>query len=421
MKTSPPVEASVPKESPRHAGLPAQRTGRRIGSEWHILELATSGGKGNRAQKQTRPLECAATFVQERIIVVRVHLICCVLVGASVVTTSPVPTVGHDLKGYLVQSRQVARRTAADEVSAATTVSNLNVLIGATHLSRTRARSVIESALLWPVGHKLSICFLGGSQALRSRIVNVVTSRWPVGNITSHRLEYGSSFAASSAPLCSNPATADIKVSFLTGDDFGGYWSYVGQESLQYTPSLNLEKFTENSPAEPDFDRLVAHEFGHALGFQHEHQSPAAPTCLWNYDLIYKNYVWKSQDEMHQNLDRLTNSMNGSVPRYQYSGYDKASVMHYYFPADNFTDRDGDKCYIPGDNVEPSAQDVKGLAAAYGASLSTTQSLGVRYSGEISSILRSRFPGLAQLLQMKQYEIQNHPTNKQIIQRFSVP
>jgi len=52
-----------------------------------------------------------------------------------------------------------------------------------------------------------------------------------------------------------------------------GFWSYVGTEILGIEPDLptmNLEGFTMRTP-ESEFLRVVRHEAGHTLGFEHEH------------------------------------------------------------------------------------------------------------------------------------------------------
>ena len=52
-----------------------------------------------------------------------------------------------------------------------------------------------------------------------------------------------------------------------------GYWSYIGTEILEIPedePTMNLEGFTMRTP-ESEFTRVVRHEAGHTLGFEHEH------------------------------------------------------------------------------------------------------------------------------------------------------
>jgi hypothetical protein len=55
--------------------------------------------------------------------------------------------------------------------------------------------------------------------------------------------------------------------------DVAGYWSWVGTEILEIDesePTLNLDSFSMNT-SEAEFHRVVRHEAGHTLGFDHEH------------------------------------------------------------------------------------------------------------------------------------------------------
>lgn len=52
-----------------------------------------------------------------------------------------------------------------------------------------------------------------------------------------------------------------------------GYWSYLGTDTRQIPmgqPTMNLEGFTSRTPLS-EYMRVVPHEFGHHLGFPHEH------------------------------------------------------------------------------------------------------------------------------------------------------
>jgi hypothetical protein len=65
-----------------------------------------------------------------------------------------------------------------------------------------------------------------------------------------------------------------VRIARLDGPpDMSGYWSYLGTEILavdEEEPTMNLEGFTMRTP-ESEFVRVVRHEAGHTLGFDHEH------------------------------------------------------------------------------------------------------------------------------------------------------
>jgi hypothetical protein len=74
---------------------------------------------------------------------------------------------------------------------------------------------------------------------------------------------------------------ADIRIGFINQGDYAGNWSAVGTDSRDSTVeggapnqgSMNFGGFDQQLPV--DWAGTVLHEFGHALGFEHEHQSPS--------------------------------------------------------------------------------------------------------------------------------------------------
>lgn len=292
----------------------------------------------------------------------------------------------HDLKGYVAEQK---RGKAGDRGIAASLNSFLKLFHG--EAAKVRARSVIVTAYLWPANYRLSICFSGGSRGLRHRIVSVMQARWPLETLTNGALAYGDSF--SKVPSCYPWTVADIHVGFLSGPD-GGYWSDIGTESREDRPSMNFEGFDTQPPPSLEFDRIVAHEFGHALGLHHEHQSPHAPDCKWAYNVIRTKYQWASDADMHANLDKLKNALNSSGRwEYQTSDYDQLSLMHYFFNADAFIDGEHDDCYIPNQNDVPSETDLDSIRKAYGSALGTKE--GVVRSFEASNRSKLKDPAFA--------------------------
>ena len=76
---------------------------------------------------------------------------------------------------------------------------------------------------------------------------------------------------------------AEIRVSF----DQSGFYSLVANDSINLSvskpgeESLNLEGFDQALPN--DWSGVALHEFGHAIGFEHEHQGPGA-RCDFRFD-----------------------------------------------------------------------------------------------------------------------------------------
>ncbi len=68
--------------------------------------------------------------------------------------------------------------------------------------------------------------------------------------------------------------TGQVRIARLDSPvDMAGYWSYIGTEILEADddePTLNLEGFTTRT-SDAEFRRVVRHEAGHTLGFDHEH------------------------------------------------------------------------------------------------------------------------------------------------------
>jgi hypothetical protein len=274
------------------------------------------------------------------------------------------PGNAHDVTGVIVthvdalsEQLATARKTATD----------------------AQTRSVLNNVLLWPVPRQLTICFLSGSPTLRGRVTEAMMRLWQLNQLTAGRLTFDP-VSFSSRQDCGAAPSSDIRVDFKSKN---GYWSYVGVQSRSYVPSMNLQDFTDAAPTGAEFDRLVGHETGHALGLEHEHQSPAAPVCGWDYAYLFSHYVWTSEEDMHANLDKLQNNVIGKNQHaYTFSFYDQSSLMHYYFEPQAFKNGNASPCYINAQANAPSQQDQNAVRIAYGSNLLTDQ--GSRHRQSLS-------------------------------------
>ena len=134
----------------------------------------------------------------------------------------------------------------------------------------------------WPNGKTIKVAFKGGSEGLHKQIADAVNEWTNYANLKFDFIDPTTSEYHTWKPSDS-AFTADIRVSF----DQSGYYSLVGTDSVDSIisrpseESLNLEGFDQSPPS--DWKGVALHEFGHAIGFEHEHQGPNA-MCDFRFD-----------------------------------------------------------------------------------------------------------------------------------------
>jgi len=221
------------------------------------------------------------------------------------------------------------------------------------------ARGVYSTIWVWPPTYtKLRVCFFGGPQLARQLIAQAA-KEWESPDMAL-TFDFGDMNDPRQCGADGRPN--DIRVSF----DKPGYWSQLGQFSVTYTKqeeaSMNFQGLDQIQPGQiyNDYGNgTIRHEFGHALGLYHEHQSPDAHCDQeFNWDFIY-DYLkgppnnWP-KDQIDFNLRPLDTSQ---VPGVMLTNFDNTSVMLYQFPDKYYLKGTSSRCYIPAPNNQISMVD----------------------------------------------------------------
>lgn len=194
---------------------------------------------------------------------------------------------------------------------------------------------------------------LDASGTLRvSRMAVVLSKKWGSGTVVKCRFLDGSRTQKKKVEAVAHgwqkhadvelkfvsKGPAEVRISFVADD---GSWSAVGRDALNrsyfplHQPTMNYGWLRDNT-VDTEYQRVVLHEFGHALGCIHEHQQPKF-NRKWNEAAVMQYFsgppnFWSEEDIRFNVLEKY--SPKGIAA----TVFDAKSIMLYDFDANLFSD-----------------------------------------------------------------------------------
>ncbi len=208
------------------------------------------------------------------------------------------------------------------------------------------SRMALAISKKWPPKTVLKCRFLDGSPKMRAK-VQKMAHLWEQHEAVKFKF--------------SDDADAQIRISFVADD---GSWSALGTDALNKTyfpageATMNFGWLRDDTD-DTEYERVVVHEFGHALGCIHEHESPKFKR-KWNKAAVYKAFggppnKWSKVDIDSNVLDKY------SPKGISATEFDAKSIMLYAFPAELFSDGKGPT----NENTQLSPKDKKKIREMY--------------------------------------------------------
>ncbi len=187
-------------------------------------------------------------------------------------------------------------------------------------LSHSAQAAVLVKNKMWPKGMLLHVVFLDGTNAQKTSVKQYAPLWLKETNL---KFKFFDGFEK-------GLKQSHIRISFSShdGSKLGNHGDYSSKDPTMLLNELNQPDLVEKAKR-----RLILHEFGHALGFEHEYRNPNWPFGQKAITQQIKDCIPRIQkigytlDEAHQKCVELNSLLDKKLV---YSTiYDEFSIMNY--------------------------------------------------------------------------------------------